>query len=82
MLSETLSSNRLLDVDWSFGVTAATDESDYVGRTYLQLKLTIDHEGSGPTDVFMELSIEQFYHFLAQMEKCKVYLDFMTTESV
>lgn len=30
LLSQSLSTNQLLDVDWSFGVTAATDDCDQV----------------------------------------------------
>jgi hypothetical protein len=43
------------------------------------MKLTIDKSGEdgggGTQDVFMELSLEQFYQFMAQMEKAKAYLD-------
>lgn len=47
-----------------------------VGKTYLQMKLTVD-SGEGGRLVFMELSLDQFYHFMAQMEKAKAYLDFV-----
>jgi hypothetical protein len=40
------------------------------------MRLTVDQD-SGPRDVHMELSLEQFYHFMAQMEKAKAYLDFV-----
>ena len=66
--------NQLLDLDWNFGVTAFTDECQQVGKTFVQLKLTISTE-HGVKDVLMELTVEQFYHFLSQMEKCKSYLD-------
>lgn len=75
LLSKTIKANRLIDLDWSFGVTAASDDSDQVGKTYLQLKLTFE----GQKNVFMELSLDQFYQFLAQMENCKSYLDFVST---
>ena len=78
-LAKTVSSNRLIDMDWSFGVTAASDYSDQVGKTYLQLKLTIDAGDEGIRDEFFELTLEQFYQFLAQMEKCKSYVDLLTT---
>ena len=60
------------------GVTAASDDCDHVGKTYLQLKFTIDYgdSQSGLKDVFMELGLEQFFQFLAQMENCKSYMDF------
>jgi len=37
-------------------------------------------EGGLARQVFMELSLEQFYQFLAQMENCKAYLDFVSSE--
>jgi hypothetical protein len=61
----------------SSGVTASSDDCDHLGKTYLQLKFTIDYGSQGLKDVFMELSLEQFFQFLAQMENCKQYLDFM-----
>ena len=30
LLSKIISANQLIDVDWSFGVTASTDDSDKV----------------------------------------------------
>jgi hypothetical protein len=49
-----------------------------VGKTFLQMRLSVDQGGSGPPrELHMELSLEQFYHFMAQMEKAKAYLDFV-----
>ena len=79
LLSKTITANKLIDLDWSFGVTASSNDCDQVGKTFLQLKLTLD-EGGIPKQVFMELSLEQFYQFLAQMENCKAYLDFVSSE--
>lgn len=76
LFSRVLTNNQLVDLDWSFGVTAATDDCDHLGKTYLQLKMTVDME-NGRKDIFMELSLEQFYQFLAAMEKCKSYLDYL-----
>lgn len=33
LLSKIITANQLLDVDWSFGVTSATDDSDKVRGT-------------------------------------------------
>jgi hypothetical protein len=30
---------------------------------------------------FMEVSLEQFYNFMAQMEKAKAYVDYMTADT-
>jgi hypothetical protein len=77
LLARTLSNNQLIDLDWSFGVTAASDDCDHVGKTFLQIKLTVDRGAEGPKEIFMELSLEQFYSFLASMEKCRTYLDYV-----
>lgn len=42
------------------------------------MKLTVDRGDKGLQDVFMELSLEQFYQFMVQMEKAKAYLDFVS----
>src|SRR5436189_77867 len=78
LLNKTLSNNQLVDLDWSFGVTASSDDCDHVGKTYLQIKLTIDDGESGRKDLFLELSLEQFYQFLASLEKCRSFLDFVS----
>lgn len=42
------------------------------------MKLTVDRGDKGLQDVYMELSLEQFYQFMVQMEKAKAYLDFVS----
>ncbi len=37
LLSRIISANQLLDVDWSFGVTAGSDDSDRVGCLVLSV---------------------------------------------
>jgi len=83
LLSKSTTNRRLIDMDWSFGVTAASDDINNVGRTFLQLKLTLERDASreGCDVVFMELSLEQFYQFLASMEKCKSYIDYSSALS-
>jgi hypothetical protein len=78
LCNKILSKNRLIDLDWSFGVTAASDDCDNVGKTYLQLKLTVDQDNSVPKDIFLELTLDQFYQFLASLEKCRTFLDFVS----
>ena len=77
LLSRSITNNRLVDLDWNFGVTSATNDCDHIGKTYLQLKLTLSG-GAGTQVVLMELTLDQFYQFLASMEKCKSYLDFVS----
>ena len=78
VFSQTLSVNPLKDLDWRFGVTAASSEIKEVGATYLQLKLTLDR-GDGLRDVFVELTLPQFYDLLHQLESAKQTLDFFTS---
>jgi hypothetical protein len=77
LMSRAVTNNQLVDMDWTFGVTSASDDCDHVGKTFLQLKLTLSNGSAGTQLVFMELSLDQFYQFLASMEKCKSYLDFV-----
>jgi hypothetical protein len=76
-LDQTLSVNRLVDMDWKFGVTAASSELSKVANTFLQLKLVID-KGHGMEDVYMELTLPQFYSFLHEMEKARSVIDHLS----
>eukprot|EP00002_Diphylleia_rotans_P034917 TRINITY_DN7553_c0_g1_i1.p1 TRINITY_DN7553_c0_g1~~TRINITY_DN7553_c0_g1_i1.p1 ORF type:complete len:199 (+),score=53.09 TRINITY_DN7553_c0_g1_i1:56-652(+) len=74
-IAQTLMVNQLVDMDWRFGVTASTSELSAVGSTFLQLHLVLDKGGNEREDVYMELTLPQFYHFLHEMEKAKANLD-------
>lgn len=78
LLSRALTNNQLVDMDWVFGVTASSDDCDNVGKTFLQLKLILQSSAGSKQTVVMELSLDQFYQFLASMEKCKSYLDYVS----
>lgn len=80
LLARTVMANELVDMDWKFGVTASTDEAAEVGSTFLQLKLVVDRGNDERRDVFMELTVQQFYQFLAEMEKASSILDMMADE--
>eukprot|EP00698_Gefionella_okellyi_P003018 TRINITY_DN12843_c0_g1_i1.p1 TRINITY_DN12843_c0_g1~~TRINITY_DN12843_c0_g1_i1.p1 ORF type:complete len:200 (-),score=32.94 TRINITY_DN12843_c0_g1_i1:335-910(-) len=73
-ISQTLAVNELLDMEWSFGVTASTSELQQAGVTYLRLKLVLD-KGTQKENVYLELPLAQFFQFLHEMEKVKVTLD-------
>jgi COMM domain containing 7 len=79
LLSRVMSANRLVDMDWSFGVTVASSDANQVGKTYVQLKLVIDQAGDGPRTHFVELSVDQFYQFLGALESCKQHLDYISS---
>lgn len=76
-LGQTLMVNQLVDMEWKFGVTAASSELDKVGNTFLQLKLVIN-TGNGTTNSYMELTLPQFYSFLHEMEKAKASLEYLS----
>ncbi|XP_052780013.1 COMM domain-containing protein 7-like [Mya arenaria] len=76
-LRQTLMVNQLVDMEWKFGVTAASSELDKVGNTFLQLKLVIN-TGNGVTNSYMELTLPQFYSFLHEMEKAKASLEYLS----
>lgn len=80
LLSRAMTNNQLIDMDWIFGVTASSDDCNHVGKTFLQLKLTLSSD-EGTKTVVIELSLDQFYQFLASMQKCKSYLDYVLPQS-
>jgi hypothetical protein len=65
LVSKIVVKNRLVDLDWSFGVIASADDLDHVGKTFLQLRLTFESEHDGRKTHFLEMSVDQFYQFLA-----------------
>ena len=70
--------NKVIDVDWKFGVTASTSEKDKVGTSYLHLKFSIQDDNSQVKTVYLEMSLPQFYSFLHELEKAKTSLDFLS----
>ncbi|EFN78263.1 COMM domain-containing protein 7 [Harpegnathos saltator] len=68
--------SKIIDVSWRFGVTAASNDSDNVAKSFLQLKLSLDNGGK-INNVFIEMTIGQFYKFLHDLEKAKCNLDLL-----
>lgn len=66
---------KVVDVDWKFGVTAASSEKNQVGKTFLQMKITVD-SGNGLKNIHMEMSLPQFYAFLHELEKAATSLQY------
>ena len=76
MAGRTLTVNQLVDIEWSFGVTASTSELAQVGQTFLKLKLVLDRgPGEAPENVFAEVSLEQFYDLLAKFEQTAAQME-------
>ncbi|XP_058847020.1 COMM domain-containing protein 7-like isoform X3 [Acipenser ruthenus] len=73
-VEQTLMVNQLVDMEWKFGVTAGSSELHKVGSIFLQLKLVV-RKGNATENIFMELTLPQFYSFLHEMERAKASLD-------
>ena len=54
-------------------VTASSSAMQSVGSSHVQLRLTTTDEGEPP--LVMELSLEQFYEFMRELEKLKAALE-------
>ncbi|XP_073463382.1 COMM domain-containing protein 7 [Aquarana catesbeiana] len=75
-VGRTLSINQLVDMEWKFGVTAASSELEKSGSIF-PLKMVI-RKGSQLEPVYVELTLPQFYSFLHEMERAKSSLDCFT----
>uniref|UniRef100_H0Z7T1 COMM domain containing 7 n=1 Tax=Taeniopygia guttata TaxID=59729 RepID=H0Z7T1_TAEGU len=73
-VGQTLMINQLIDMEWKFGVTAGSSELEKVGSIFLQLKLVVK-KGSQLENVYVELTLPQFYSFLHEMERVKTSLE-------
>ncbi|KAI3357861.1 hypothetical protein L3Q82_016249 [Scortum barcoo] len=69
-VGQTLMVNQLVDMEWKFGVTVGTSEIQKVGNIFLQLKLVV-RKGNSTENIYMELTLPQFYNFLHEMERAK-----------
>ncbi|KAG6795917.1 COMM domain-containing protein 7 [Apis mellifera caucasica] len=67
---------KILDISWRFGVTAASNESDNMGKSFLHLKLSLEENGKAK-NVFIEMTISEFYKFVHDLEKAKCNLDLL-----
>lgn len=76
-MAQTFMVNPLVDMEWKFGVTAASSDMKVVGNSFLQLKLVVD-KGGKKEDVYMELTLPQFYSFLHEMEKARTALEYFS----
>lgn len=74
---QTLMVNQLVDMEWKFGVTVGTSEIHKLGNIFLQLKLVI-RKGNATENVYMELTLPQFYNFLHELERAKASMDCFT----
>ncbi|XP_051518655.1 COMM domain-containing protein 7-like isoform X1 [Myxocyprinus asiaticus] len=73
-VGQTLMVNQLVDMEWKFGVTVGTSDLQKTGNIFLQLKLVV-RKGNTTENVYMELTLPQFYNFLHEMEQAKASID-------
>ncbi|XP_051912958.1 COMM domain-containing protein 7 isoform X1 [Hippocampus zosterae] len=73
-MRQTLTVNRLVDMEWKFGVTVGTSEFQKMSNIFLQLKLVVQ-KGNTTENLYMELTLPQFYNFLHEMERAKASMD-------
>jgi hypothetical protein len=71
---QTMQIKSLVNMEWKFGVTASSDELDSLGSTFLHMKFTLA-SGMSQEPCHVEMSLPQFYEFLAKMEKAKAEMD-------
>ena len=72
--ASAIDASKLVDAEWTFGVTASSSEHAAVGTTYVQLRLAVAG-ASGLEYVHMELSLPRFYEFVHDLERAKAQLD-------
>nr|XP_020464865.1 COMM domain-containing protein 7 [Monopterus albus] len=73
-VGQTLMVHQLVDMEWKFGVTVGTSEIQKVGSIFLQLKLVV-RKGDSTENVYMELTLPQFYNFLHEMERARASME-------
>ncbi|XP_036053905.1 COMM domain-containing protein 7-like [Onychomys torridus] len=73
-IGQTLMINQLIDMEWRFGVTSGSSELEKVGSIFLQLKLVVK-KGKQTENVYIELTLPQFYSFLHEMERVRASME-------
>lgn len=84
----SLPHHALVDVEWRFGVTIATQDVQRAGATYVHLRLSLAGQSGGvgvgdaapPREELLELSLPQFYAMLAALERAKSYAAFLSSD--
>lgn len=73
-IGQTLMINQLIDMEWTFGVTSGSSELEKVGSIFLQLKLVVK-KGNQTENLYIELTLPQFYSFLHEMERVRTSME-------
>lgn len=67
----------LVDVDWTFGVSASSSELPAMGTTFVQLRLHTRGADGALQFVHAELDLAHFYSLLHDLEQAKARLELM-----
>lgn len=66
----------LMDIQWKLGVVASSSEKGDAGRTFVQVSFISQTPGGTKRSArLVEMSLEKFYDFLHQLEKCRASLE-------
>jgi len=68
---------NLSDMEWNIAVTAASSNDDGVGKTKLNFKYAMECGGE-KQNVIMQLSPQEFYKLLHEMDRVKGNLQSLT----
>ena len=76
VVGRALNVNQLTDLQWRFGVISGSSEARKAGRTFLQMKMTVN-DGVNSEDTWVELTLPQFFTYMKELQKAKAALDML-----
>ncbi|KAK4291277.1 hypothetical protein Pmani_035891 [Petrolisthes manimaculis] len=71
---------QLVDLQWKFGVVAGSSVDGETGKTFVQVQFRSslpNDQTHQPRTRVVEMSLQDFYNFLHQLEKCQASLQLM-----
>eukprot|EP00116_Pleurobrachia_bachei_P003764 sb/3464026/ len=71
---EPVMSREVCDVKWKWGVTVASKSNVAPTDTFVQMDLGLKDENGNTESVAMEMSLDQYYELLIELEKAKLAL--------
>ncbi|KAF0686119.1 Aste57867_22084 [Aphanomyces stellatus] len=72
-----LATHQLVNLTWKLGITAATNQVPEHGAIFVQLSFELDTGAPTTATESIELSVENFYRFLANMEALQAHMLFL-----
>ncbi|KAK3867703.1 hypothetical protein Pcinc_026850 [Petrolisthes cinctipes] len=70
---------QLVDLQWKFGVVAGSSVDGETGKTFVQVQFrsSLPDDQTHTRTRVVEMSLQDFYNFLHQLEKCQASLQLM-----